>query len=177
MNAEDNRHLKIILRHTDNVKQNCIKLAEVLIDKGEVKLGLNLIANGQIHDNSKFYGIEWLYLNDETKISNPELFKAAYIQHITLNKHHPEAWIGGIHSMDRLHLGELVCDWASRSSEFGTNLRDFLKDEATKKFDMTVQSRAYREIKELMDLLLDVPFKKINESLRATQPKQQKQET
>lgn len=159
MNAEDNKHLKALVRHIDNVRQNCVKLGEILIDKGEVQLGLNLIANGYAHDNSKFYGIEWLYLNDDVKVSQPELFKAALTQHVTHNKHHPEAWVGGVHAMDRLHRCEMVCDWAARSSEFGTDLRAYLKDTATKRFDMTIQSKAYREIKEIMDLFLDTPFK------------------
>jgi hypothetical protein len=156
---EKNKHLKVLLRHIDNVRQNCIKLGDILIEKGEVELGLNLIANGYSHDNSKFYGIEWLYLNDDSKTSHPELFKAAHIHHVSHNKHHPEAWVGGIHEMDRLHRCEMVCDWAARSSEFGTDLRAFLKDKATKRFDMTIQSKAYREVKEIMDLFLDTPFK------------------
>jgi len=158
MTNEENK-LKTLMRHIDNVRLNCIKLGEILIDKGEVQLGLNLIANGYRHDNSKFHGIEWLYLHDEAKNSNPELFKAAHIQHVTGNKHHPEAWTGGVGEMDRLHKAEMVCDWAARSSEFGTDLRAFLKDVAVKKFDMPIQSKAYREVKELIDLLLDAPFK------------------
>ena len=150
---------KALMRHVDNVRQYCDKLGEILIEKGEESLGHMLIANGFCHDQSKWHGIEWLYLNDETRDSQPELFKAAHLQHVTTNKHHPEAWEGGIHAMDRLHHAEMVCDWAARSSEFGTDLRAYLKEKATKRFDMTTQSKAYRELKELMDLLLDPAFK------------------
>lgn len=160
MSDSDDKRLKVLLRHIDNVRGNCLKLGEALIESGEKELGHQLIANGYIHDHSKFIGIEWLYLNDETKVSNPELFRAAHIQHVSINKHHPEAWVGGIHAMDRLHRAEMVCDISARSSEFGTDLRHWLKNQATKRFDMTIQCKAYREIKGLVELLLDTPFTK-----------------
>lgn len=148
-----------IIRHIDQVCQYCVKLGERLIEKGEFELGHNLIANGYCHDQSKFRGAEWLFLNDETKESNPVIFAAALKQHISTNKHHPEAWIGGVHDMDRLHLAEMVCDWAARSSEFGTDVRTFFKDKASRKYDMCAQSKPYREIKGLLDILLDGAFK------------------
>ena len=157
--SEADKNLKSLLRHIDHVRGNCVKLGETLMEQDEVNLGMMLIANGYRHDNSKFTGIEWLYLNDEAKETNPELFKAAHLQHVTTNLHHPEAWADGIHGMDRLHVAEMVCDWSARSSEFGSDLRDFAKNDATKRFGMTVQSRVYKEIKFFMDLLLDTPFK------------------
>ena len=121
---EVNKRRKTLIRHIDNVRQSCEKLGELLIDKGEVSLGHMLIANGCCHDQSKFHGAEWLYLNDETRDKQPDLFAAAHLQHVTTNKHHPEAWFGGIHAMDRLHHAEMVCDWAARRSEFGTDWRE-----------------------------------------------------
>ena len=61
--------------------------------------------------------------------------------------------------MPKVYVAEMVCDWYARSSEFGNDLRDWIKDKATKKFDMTVQSRVYKEIKDMVDILLDVTFK------------------
>lgn len=149
---------KVILRHIDNVRGLCTVLGDRLIDKGEESLGHRLIANGYCHDQSKFHGSEWLYLNDETKKETPNLFKAAHIQHVTTNLHHPEAWTRGVHSMDRLFRAEMVCDLAARSGEFGKDLREWIKKVATKKFDMKVQSGAYKDIKDLVDLLLDKSF-------------------
>jgi len=148
-----------LLRHIDGVRDNCFLLAERLMDNNEVEFGHMLIANGYCHDQSKFYGIEWLYLNDETLHSYPELFDAAQRQHVATNLHHPEAWLEGIHKMDRLHLAEMVCDWSARSAEFGKDLRDWIKTQGAKKFDFKVQSLVYREIKDLVDMLLDKPFK------------------
>ena len=150
---------KVLLRHIDNVRKNCQVLGERLIEKGELKLGHRLIANGQLHDNSKFHGVEWEYLHGDVKENNPKAFEGATYQHIHTNGHHPEYWEGGIHKMPRVYLAELVCDWAARSAEFGNDLREWIKTKATKKFDMTVQSTVYKEIKGLVDLLLDEAFK------------------
>lgn len=157
---DDDKRRKIIIRHVTNVREDCVVLAERLIERGETNLAHNLIANGYRHDNSKFYSMEWLYLNDETKEHCPDLFKAAHLQHITspANKHHPEAWIEGIHDMDRLHLAEFVCDIHSRSTEFGSDLRSWIKDVALKKWGFTVQSKPYKNVKFFVDLLLDKPF-------------------
>ncbi len=158
MLTKDVEHRVALLRHIDNVRNNCILLATRLYDKGEHELAHQLVANGYCHDQSKFHGVEWECLHDDTKDAAPELFKAALLQHVTLNKHHPEAWIDGVHSMDRLHLAEMLCDWHARSGEFGKDLREWIKKQATKKFSFTVQSAPYKEIKELVGMLLDKSF-------------------
>jgi hypothetical protein len=147
-----------ILRHIENVRDDCLLLGERLISQGEEDVGRLLIANGLIHDNSKFYGIEWLYLNEETQEKDPEKFQLALTQHVSTNKHHPEFWPGGIDEMPREYKAEAICDWHARSSEFGTDLRDWVKQKAVKKFKMNHSGRTYKEIKELLDLLLEKKF-------------------
>ena len=148
-----------LMRHVDNVRSNCIHLGKKLIENKESELGHQLIANGYCHDASKFHGVEWEYMGDSAKEEFPDKFAAAHLQHVKTNKHHPEAWPDGIHSMDRLHIAEMVCDWAARSQEFGTDLRDWIKEKAVKRFDFTFQSKVYKEIKYFVDLLLDKAFK------------------
>ena len=58
MTPEDERHLKSLLRHVENVRQSCLLLGERIIESGDEKLGIDLISNGQIHDHSKFRGSE-----------------------------------------------------------------------------------------------------------------------
>ena len=153
----EQKHLDALCRHISNVISFAHILGERLIEKGEEQLGQRLIGNSYLHDHSKFNGIEWLYIRPEFKAKNTELFKAAVANHTDTNKHHPEYW-GGIHNMPRIQLAELVCDWASRSSEFGNDLREWIKDKATKKFNFKVQSKVYKEIKDLVDILLDPAF-------------------
>lgn len=158
MTELERERLDRIIRHMDRVRGDCTILGESLIKDGEDDLGRKLIANGYNHDNSKLSGIEWLYLHDDVKESNPNTFVLAVNQHQQNNPHHPEYW-GKIDEMPRLYIAEMVCDWKARTNEFGTDLREWIKDKATKKFEFTTSGRVYKEIKEFCDLLLEVPFK------------------
>jgi len=160
MIAEDNQHLQGVQRHIANVQQSCRVLGERLIEIEDIADGLQLIANSQLHDNSKLQpGIEWKHLRDEYKEKQPELFKAAHYQHVSSNPHHPEYWPNGIKDMPPVYVAEMVCDWHARATEFGSSVRDWVKDKATKRFGFTVQSTPYKLIKKYLDLLLDTPFK------------------
>ena len=131
---------------------------------------MRLIANGQIHDNSKFSGIEWEYLNDGAwprptpdpdipwEMTSEELFRAALRQHVTTNPHHPEYW-RGIKAMHPDYLAEMVCDWHARSSEQGTDLMEYVKDRATERFKFTTRDRVYKDIKGFVTMLLERKFK------------------
>ena len=156
MQDEDKR-LESLCRHVDNVIRFSRILGERLIEKGEKELGKRLISNSYLHDHSKFSGVEWSYLHPDNKDIDPVLFGAAILEHTTTNKHHPEYW-DGIHNMPRIYVAEMVCDWASRSTEFGNDLREWIKDKATKKFDMKIQSKVYKEIKDFVGTLLDPAF-------------------
>ena len=153
-----NNKIDDIIRHIEHVRDNCMLLGERLINNGQNDMGRLLIANGFIHDNSKFYGVEWDYLNDET--NNPELLRIAVSQHNRTNKHHPESW-GGIERMPSLYTAEMVCDWKARSSEFGTSLQDWIQEGASVKFGYLIDSEVYRKIMYYTELLCDKPFKSV----------------
>ena len=151
-------HLNNVLRHIENVKQNCELIAEKLIRNGEFDLGKDLIQNSLIHDNSKLSGIEFLYLREEIKDSKPELFQAALLQHNNTNPHHPEFYVGGIKEMPRIFIAEMLADWKARSEEFGSDLMDWINESATKKFNFSKQCKIYKDIKDFVKLLLDKKF-------------------
>ena len=77
------------------------------------------------------------------------------------NDHHPQFFTEGIKAMNSEQLAEMVIDWHARSSEKGTNLREWIKENATKEFNFTLQSNVYKKIKKFVDILLDPPFKKL----------------
>lgn len=151
-----NEKIDDIIRHINHVKDNCLLLGERLINYGKRDVGRLLIANGFIHDNSKFYGVEWDYLNDES--GDPDLLRIAVSQHNRTNQHHPEYW-GGIDLMPGLYIAEMVCDWKARSGEFGTSLQDWIEEGAATKFGYTTDSEIYRKIMFYSELLCDKPFK------------------
>lgn len=147
-----------ILRHILNVQQNCLLLGERLIDNGEYHLGKLLIANGLIHDNSKFYGIEWDHLyTDNTDRAKLAL---AIEQHNQTNPHHPEYW-GGIKNMPRVYLAECVCDWKSRSGEFGSSLHEWIEQSAMARFNFTKSDQVYTDIMYFVGLLCEKPFRPV----------------
>src|SRR5436190_8425553 len=132
MNVNDKEEIPLILkkieaiqRHIRLVQEACDILGTRLVERGEIKFGIQIIAAGYLHDNSKFTNyVQWNYLfQDEDK----EMLKMAILDHQSTNSHHPEFW-GTIDEMPRLELALLVTDLYSRSAEFGTSLSDYLKE-------------------------------------------------
>lgn len=151
--------VEALLAHLRNVENACERLGKKLMLQGELEFGKILIANSRIHDYSKWYGIEWNFLTREAAEKNPDMFKAALVQHQSVNDHHPEYW-GGVNDMPRIKIAEMVCDWYARSVEMGTDLRDFFQNVACKKYGMSKQGKKYKEVRDFMELLLDAQFKK-----------------
>jgi len=158
MSDENVKHLDNLLRHIKLVQDACNVIGNKLIDQGEVEFGKNLIANGLLHDNSKFYGIEWDFLHRIDEEVSKDKLQMAIHQHVTTNKHHPEYW-GGIGNMPDIYIAEFVADTYARSSEFGSDYRLWLKESASKRFNLSLQSICYKKIKKFTDLLLGKPFK------------------
>lgn len=144
-------------RHIHLVQESASILCDYWLKHDEPVLAHELAANAFIHDASKFKGIEWIYLHDDVKDVSPDLFQAAWHQHVMTNGHHPEYW-GGIEEMPTVYLAEWVCDVKARSAEFGTDLREWIKDKATERFDFSVKGKTYKEIKTLLDIILEKPF-------------------
>jgi hypothetical protein len=153
-----------IIRHIRNVQDNCILLGEKLIELGNIELGKNLISNGLKHDSSKFHGVEYEFMapmyakqpddKEETKTSR---LKMAISHHNTTNYHHPEAW-QSIHFMPELFVAEMVCDWKARSEEFGSSLRDYIQNQAMKRFGFDDKAEVYKKIMYFVDMICEKPF-------------------
>jgi len=155
--------IRSITRHIRNVEDNCLILGEKLILQGRIDLGKQLIANGFIHDASKFTGIEFEYLSlyNPTEENNKLKMKLAIQQHNTTNLHHAEAWSGGIKDMPDVYLAELVCDIKARSEEFGTSLMDYINGTGIKRWGITEDDDVYKRILGFINLLCEKPFEQI----------------
>lgn len=153
---EDVMHLNNVLRHIGNVRESCKLLGDRLIEKGEKQIGIELIGLGQIHDYSKIHNMNEFRFLRESCYGTPE-FNTALLSHVSTNMHHPEAW-SSIQDMPRVYMAEMVCDWKSRASEFGTDIVEWVKEKATQKFKFSTRSKIYREIKDLFNILLDRKF-------------------
>lgn len=143
-----------ICRHIDGVQENCRRLAEALILNGEHDFGRTLIAHAYIHDNSKFFGLEFEYLNQK---ENKEMLFSAVRQHQSVNPHHPEYW-GGIHNMPRIYVAEMVADWLARSQEFGSSVMEWVEEKATVKFGFKMDDPVGKEITCFLNILCENTF-------------------
>ena len=138
-------------------------MGEKFIERGLVDFGKELIARGFCHDNSKFYGIEWDNItkagNEIDNNANAKLkLKLSIFHHQSTNKHHPESWAGGIKEMTDIDLCEMICDWKSRSEEFGTDLRKWIDESATKRYKFTNEDLVYKKIMYFVDMICEKPF-------------------
>lgn len=163
---ETMRKIREIAKHIRNVEDNCLILGEKLIEKGEIDLGHDLIARGFVHDESKFYGIEWDHMAPGHSLEEEGAklkLKLAVMHHNRTNSHHPEFW-GGIKNMPRVAVAEMVCDWKARSEEFGTALRDYIEEKALKRWNFTKDDEVYKVIYEFVDLVCAKPFENLTQS-------------
>lgn len=145
--------IEMVLSHIQNVQKNCYKLGLKLIKQGEFHIGRNLIANGQIHDNSKFKGIEF-----EELYFGSNILKEVVSHHNSTNPHHPEYW-GVIQNMPDVFIAEMVCDCCARSSEFGTDVRVWFRETATTKYNFKMDDNIGNKITLYLNILLEQPFK------------------
>lgn len=163
LNEEENRlfkeRIELHWNHITLVRQTAEVLWKRLCDVGELALAQKLAKRASIHDASKFTGIEFDNLHKKD-FKDKELISSVD-QHRKTNDHHPEFHVNGIKDMSREQIAEMVCDWSARSKEKGTGLRDWIKTDAASRFNFTLQSKCYKDIKFFVDLLLDEPFKQI----------------
>lgn len=146
------KRVEKIFRHTRIVQDNCYFLGIKLIKLGFIDLGVKLISNGQIHDNSKFKGIEFDHL-----FEGDSILHIAVHHHASTNPHHPE-YFNTIHDVPEVFICEMICDWSARSSEFGTDVRQWIADRATKKYNFKMEDEIGKKIIYYLDLLLEKPF-------------------
>ena len=137
-----------LIRHIENCKQNCMLIAEQIYEQNP-DMARQLVANAYLHDNSKFYGIEWTALVS----GDTELLEEAIAQHHQNNPHHPEFY-ESICEMPEVYLIECVCDWKARSEEFGTDLNGWL-DKVSEKYKIGKTSKTFKKIKKYSEMLVE----------------------
>lgn len=63
--------------------------------------------------------------------------------------------------MTDIDLCEMICDWKSRSEEFGTDLRKWIEENATKRFKFSLEDEVYKKIMYFVDMLCEKPFSNV----------------
>jgi hypothetical protein len=149
-------HLDALIRHISLVRDACVLLGKRLIAQGRPHLGRLLIAHGFVHDASKFYGIEWEYLTTGRDVP-PQVRDLAIEHHRQTNAHHPEYW-GGFENMPEVYVAEMACDLYARSQEFGTDLRQWIRDTAVPRYRIDPACEEYGRLETFVEMLLAKPF-------------------
>jgi len=131
-----------ICEHKILLFETCYNLSKKLMESGQDELALNLLKRGFLHDMSKlnddeFYGMA-AFAKDKGALKDPKQKVTSDKQqainlHWNRNEHHPEYWTD-INQMEDLDIMELTCDWYARSSQFGTDMLDFLKQRQEDRF-------------------------------------------
>lgn len=160
----ESQHIDNLLRHLQLVRGATQLLGRRLMWHGQSVFGRLLIARGLVHDNSKFFGIEWDYLHAGNDVPK-DVLENAICQHQLTNQHHPEYW-GGINKMPDIALAEMVCDFYARSQEFGTNLRYWINTTAAARY--LPEPDCVAKINHYIDILLEDAF--VREELKADEP-------
>jgi Family of unknown function (DUF5662) len=154
--SDPEAHLDALIRHIGLVRDACIRLGKRLIDHGRPHFGRLLIAHGFAHDASKFYGIEWEYLTTGQDVP-PAVRDMAIEHHRQTNSHHPEYW-GGFENMPEISVAEMACDLYARSQEFGTDLRQWIRDTGVPRYRIDPACEQLRWLEGFVEALLAKPF-------------------
>ena len=146
--------LEVLIRHIEEVQKNCRLLADRLVsdDKSQFEFAKRLIANSYLHDNSKFSALEWQHLTQGDE--DDKMLDIVIEEHNSGNLHHPEYW-DGIKNMPDVYLAECCADWRTRSSELGTDLKEWIDIKATKRWNFTKRDKVYKTIMKFVNLLLE----------------------
>lgn len=130
--------------HKKIVLDKCLLVSKYFIEHGDIEFGLNIIRRGVTHDNSKFSKQEFTELVSIISSDTDKCFKdATYTlsdkerkaieHHWKSNKHHPE-YYENTDDMGELDIIEMVCDWAARSEQYGTDLLEFIEERQRNRF-------------------------------------------
>ena len=154
------RHVKDTLIHKELFTRSCRKMVMHLYDLGRDEDALKLARRCIIHDNSKLendeIGMFSKIPTDDIECNQPhgELCdddKKLIALHWSRNSHHPE-FFDDYHQMEEIDIIEMCCDWHARSTQYNTNLLEFLEVRQKERFHFP--EYMYLEIKYYCEILL-----------------------
>lgn len=144
--------VEIILSHIKKVESHMQKLAKLYLPEDK-DFALGLLQRSRTHDVSKFDWFEF----DNLWPDSPQ-FEKALKEHREGNSHHVEYHKRGLKGMSNVDIAEMVCDCFARSNEFGTDIRKWFEEEATKRYGFEMNDEEGKYITEVLDLLLSPKF-------------------
>lgn len=131
-----------LILHKQYVLETCKIMALWLDSQGRHDEGKELLIRGMVHDKSKLSDEELdsfleLKIKDKCFKNANSIMNDFEKQHIAIhwknNRHHPE-YFEDINDMEEMDILEMVCDWAARSMQYGTDLVEFVETRQKNRF-------------------------------------------
>lgn len=129
--------------HKNYVEKSANKLIRYLEQEGAFEHANLLRERAKIHDNSKISCADELnalskIINDKSSLKDANIpltsfKKDAIAIHYKHNSHHPEHF-KSVLDMSKLDILEMCCDWHARSTQYETNLLEFVKIQQRERF-------------------------------------------
>ncbi len=129
--------------HKEYVKKSAEKLARYLEEEGAVEHAQLLRERALIHDESKMSCEDELHalariIMDKSTLKDPtkqlsQIKKDAIELHWKHNTHHPEHFKTPI-DMSKIDIMEMCCDWHARSTQYKTNLMEYMNTQQEIRF-------------------------------------------
>ncbi len=147
--------------HKEYVKKSAEKLARYLEKQGAINHAELLRQRAIVHDDSKMSCEDELHalariIMDKSTLKDPtkqlsQIKKDAIELHWKHNSHHPEHFKTP-EDMERIDVMEMCCDWHARSTQYKTNLMEFMKTQNEIRFHFP--SWMFHEIEHYCEVLL-----------------------
>ena len=154
------KQLEDIIIHKKYIIETCGILAKYLFKNKREAEGLLLMERAFSHDMSKlsdseFYGmakyVNEMGLSNNTNNDISEEKEKFINMHRDNNKHHPEYWNSPT-EMSELDIMELVCDWFARSTQFNTDVIEFLHSRQETQFHFPKE--IFNKIENYLNILI-----------------------
>ena len=135
-------HIIDTLIHKQYVLESGTIIIEYLYANGREKEGLEFAKRCSCHDDSKFeqeemrgftqLSAERTGMKDSSTVMSEQVKRVVAV-HWKNNRHHPEHF-SDYHNMTEMDIMEMVCDWYSRSKQFGTDFLAFVQERQKNRF-------------------------------------------
>lgn len=153
--------LKDTLEHKKLILDIGLKVVDYLEKHGRSKQACYLSKRLIIHDDSKIKKEEtscFSRINNSDGMRDPNLgipdeIKDMIKVHWRNNRHHPEHFID-YHDMSEVDVIEMVCDWFSRSKQYGTDFLEFVNTRQANRFHF--DDEFYEMVMKYCNLLIEL---------------------
>lgn len=153
-------YIRDLINHKKYFFESAYKLSSYFLENNQEDMALEIVKRAFIHDFSKLSENEFssfmVFKNYNSSLKNADVSyceeeKVFLTEHWKHNRHHPEYW-SDINDMSEIDIAEMVCDWHARSTEFNTDLREFIAVRQENRFQFSEE--ILKKVTKYVEILL-----------------------